>query len=106
MTPSAEPTPSPTPYFDFSDWKPVDSGPRDGAMGTTTTDSDGVPVTYTVVEGDSADLIRLRFDIWWDSLACDDGMIMPKYPTIYPDEVLRFVPPGRADDELPSAQSK
>ena len=79
------------------DWRPVDSGPREGAMGTTTVDEDGIPITYTVAEGDSADLIRLRFDIWWDSLAREDGTQLAKYPTLYVDEVLTFVESGVAN---------
>ena len=74
-----------------ADWLPVDSGPREGAMGTTTVDEDGIPISYTVAEGDTTDLIRVRFDIWWDSLAREDGTRMQKYPVIYAGEVLTFV---------------
>lgn len=93
-TPDVVATASPT----VEDWRPVDSGPRDGAMGTATVDDDGIPVSYLVAEGDTADLIRLRFDIWWDSLAREDGRVLIKYPEIYAGEVLIFVPPGRSQD--------
>lgn len=68
----------------------VDGGPINGAMGTTTTDAAGNPVTYTVVEGDSADLIRKRFDIWWDQLANDDGVRLDRAPTLFVGQVLTF----------------
>lgn len=76
-----------------TDWQPVDSGPRAGAMGTTTVDADGIPLTYLVASGDTPDAIRERFDLYWSSLARADGTAMPKYTTIYVDEVLTFVPP-------------
>jgi len=60
-------------------------------MGPVIADSKGVPVNYTVVEGDTADLIRGRFDIWWDQLA-RDGSRLIKYPTIYVGDVLTFIP--------------
>jgi hypothetical protein len=76
-----------------TDWQPVDSGPAVGAMGTTTVDADGVPLTYLVAAGDTPDAIRTRFDLYWSSLARQDGTAMPKYPTIYEGEVLTFVAP-------------
>ncbi len=101
-TPDVVATASPT----VEDWRPVDSGPREGAMGTTTLDDDGVPVSYVVVEGDTADLIRLRFDIWWDSLAREDGRVLIKYPEIYAGEVLIFVPPGAPRTATRSGHSR
>ena len=47
---------------------PVDGGPREGAMGEVTLDADGEPTSYTVASGDTADQIRMRFNIWWDQL--------------------------------------
>ena len=68
----------------------LDGGPIAGAMGTTTLSADGRPLTYTVVEGDSADLIRKRFDIWWDQLANSDGTRLQKRPVLYVGQVLTF----------------
>lgn len=52
--PTSSPTPKPTP-------EPiVDSGPVEGAMGTTETDADGV-LRYTAVEGDVGGIICERF---------------------------------------------
>lgn len=82
-------SPSPTQSLVRSD--PVDLGPAAGAMGPVSTDAKGVPVSYTVVEGDSADLIRGRFDIWWDQLA-RDGSRLVKYPTLFAGDVLTFMP--------------
>lgn len=62
-------------------------------MGPVTLDAEGRIETYTVVEGDSADLIRARFDIWWDSLADESGEPLAKYPTLFVGDVLTFVPP-------------
>jgi hypothetical protein len=76
-----------------TDWEPVDSGPAVGAMGTTTVDAEGVPLTYLVAAGDTPDAIRVRFDLYWSSLAREDGTAMPMYPTIYEGEVLTFVAP-------------
>lgn len=83
----ASPSPAQTPVY--SD--PVDLGPTAGAMGPVSTDGSGVPISYTVVEGDSADLIRGRFGIWWDQLA-RDGSRLTKYPTLSVGDVLTFVP--------------
>lgn len=76
-----------------TDWEPVDSGPVLGAMGTTTVDAEGTPLTYVVAAGDTPDAIRKRFDLYWSSLARQDGTAMPMYPTIYEGEVLTFVEP-------------
>lgn len=84
-TPIGSTTPPPDPSLGV-----IDSGPRKGAMGEVTTDADGVSVTYTVVEGDTPDEIRMRFDIWWDQLVGPDGERMPKDTRIYPGDVLTF----------------
>ena len=68
----------------------VDGGPINGAMGATTTDAAGNPLTYTVVEGDSADLIRKRFDIWWDQLADADGVRLTQGERVFVGQVLTF----------------
>ena len=86
-TATATPTPSPS----LEDIDPIDLGPRTGAMGTVTLDENGVPATYTVADGDTADLIRGRFDIWWDQLA-RDGARLIQYPEIYVGDVLTFIP--------------
>ena len=44
-----------------------------------------------MVEGDTADLIRGRFDIWWDQLA-RDGARLIQYPEIYVGDELTFIP--------------
>lgn len=76
-----------------TDWQPIDSGPREGATGSTTVDDDGTPLTYVVASGDTPGAIRERFGLYWSSLAREDGTAMPKYPTIYENEVLTFVEP-------------
>lgn len=68
----------------------LDGGPINGAMGPVTLDDKGRPLTYTVVNGDSADLIRKRFDIWWDQLADDEGLRLSKYPNLFVGQVLTF----------------
>lgn len=68
----------------------VDGGPIPGAMGTTTTTPAGRPLTYTVAAGDSADLIRKRFDIWWDQLADSDGFRLTKSAHVVAGQVLTF----------------
>ena len=40
---------------------PLDNGPRKYAMGTATTDSSGVPISYKVASGDVIDYIADRF---------------------------------------------
>jgi hypothetical protein len=96
-TPQPLPPPTPTSSNDATvvptDWQPVDAGPREGAMGSTTVDGDGTPVAYVVAAGDTTDAIRARFDLYWSSLAREDGTRMPKYPTIYENEVLTFIEP-------------
>ena len=87
--PSAIQTPTPTASLEATD--PIDLGSRPGAMGEVTVDERGVPISYTVVEGDTADLIRARFDIWWDQLA-RDGARLVRAPEIYPGDLLTFVP--------------
>jgi len=76
--PHATPTPSPSPTStkalarkDPSVWIgrypieiPVDNGPERYAMGTVTTDGDGVPVAYKVARGDIIDYIAERFGFW------------------------------------------
>lgn len=83
-TPTASATARPEPSLGVTD-----SGARKGAMGEVTTDADGVPLTYTVVEGDTPDEIRMRFDIWWDQLVGPDGERLNS-PLIYPGDVLTF----------------
>ena len=94
--PTASSRPTPSPSLEFTD--PVDLGPRPGAMGEVTVDEKGVPLTYTVVEGDTADLIRGRFDIWWDQLA-RDGARLIQYPEIYEGDELTFIPHNPAFED-------
>lgn len=90
-------TPSPTPIA--VDWEPRDQGEQTGAMGAVTVDDRGVPVTYVVTEGDTADQICARFDIWRDSLANEDGVAFAPHPELYPGDVLTFVPSRLATQE-------
>lgn len=85
----------------IDDFSVVDGGHQLGAMGTATFEEDGTPRTYTVVEGDSADAIRARFNIWWDQLASDDGVRLIKQATVYPGDVLLFTWSRVAIDERP-----
>ncbi len=59
-------------------------------MGEVTLDADGEPTSYTVASGDTADQIRMRFNIWWDQLQQADGGRLIKYPNIYPGDVYTF----------------
>lgn len=43
--------------------EPVDCGPIPFATGTTTVSADGVPVAYTVADGDVWNIIAKRFDL-------------------------------------------
>ncbi|MGV8883878.1 MAG: hypothetical protein ACOH19_17155 [Rhodoglobus sp.] len=86
---SSTPTAAGTPR----DWVPVDSGPRGEAQGSVTVDDDGVPVAYLVVEGDTADGVRDRFDLPWFSLAREDGVFMPRESGIFVGETLTFTLP-------------
>ena len=99
--PQASPTPKPAPAQPAPE--PVvetqaptrepsitDSGPQAGAEGPIALNTNGTPWKYTVVEGDTADQIRYRFDLWWDQLS-RDGEKLPKYPTLYPGDVLTIV---------------
>lgn len=68
--PAAEPAPAPAPPPVPNDPAPpvvpgpaVDLGPMPGATGTPVLDGDGMPVRYTVVEGDSFFDIAQRFDL-------------------------------------------
>lgn len=96
QAPDSHPTPpppsaTPAPTTSLEDTDPIDLGSRPGAMGDVTVDDRGVPVSYTVADGDTADLIRARFDIWWDQLA-RDGARLVRAPEIYPGDVLTFLP--------------
>lgn len=90
LVPPPEPTVVATPSPAAED-RIVDGGPQEGAQGTTTLHADGGPRTYTVAEGDTADQIRQRFNLWWDQLADENGTRLPDYPIIYPGQLLRFV---------------
>lgn len=69
----------------------VDSGVREGAMGSIELNSNGTPWRYTVVEGDYADAVCSRFNLSSDQLVFDsDGS--PVGFHIQPEDVIRFVP--------------
>lgn len=100
VTSDASPPPTP-PADEAPSLRVVDGGPIEGAMGEVTVDTDGTPLTYTVVEGDTPDQIRARFDIWWDQLADADGVRLPRVPTIYVGDVLTFTGSKVAFEEEP-----
>ena len=76
-TPPPQPAVTPTPppedtdlrpnYFEEDIYSvlqvPIDGGPIDNASGVATIDSYGVPLSYTVADGDVFELIAKRFDI-------------------------------------------
>lgn len=68
----------------------TDLGPRVGAMGAVELTPEGHPAHYTVVEGDTADAIRGRFDLWWDQLS-RDGVQLSEHPVVYPGDVLTII---------------
>jgi DNA-binding CsgD family transcriptional regulator len=75
----------------------VDTGPREHAQGEAVLDDSGAIVKYIVAEGDRGDEIGLRFGTDAKRIYHDDGdyegrNILNWLPTLYPGDVLRFVP--------------
>lgn len=72
---------------------PVDTGESTGATGPIELDDAGRPAKYTVVSGDTALQIAVRFSVEIDQLADTEGRRLGNYPTLYVGDQIIFLPP-------------
>lgn len=93
--PAAEPAPAPEPVP--NDAAPVvepgpavDLGARDGANGTPVLDDSGMPVSYTVVAGDSFFDIAQRFDLPQQQLLRMNPQVHDFGETVYIGNVINL----------------
>lgn len=87
--PAPEPVPNaPAPVVE---WGPAyDTGSRPGATGTPVLDSNGVPASYTVVEGDSFFDIAQRFELPQQQLLRMNPQVHDFGETVYIGDVINL----------------
>lgn len=87
--PAPEPVPNaPAPVVE---WGPAyDTGSRPGATGTPVLDANGVPASYTVVEGDSFFDIAQRFELPQQQLLRMNAQVHDFGETVYIGEVINL----------------
>ncbi|WP_136709066.1 LysM domain-containing protein [Agromyces sp. H66] len=91
--PPAAPAPEPVPNAPAPvvEWGPAfDTGARPGATGTPVLDADGVPASYTVVEGDSFFDIAQRFELPQQQLLRMNPQVHDFGETVYIGDVINL----------------
>jgi LysM repeat protein len=85
------PEPVPNAPAPVVEWGPAyDTGPRPGATGTPVLDADGVPASYTVVEGDSFFDIAQRFELPQQQLLRMNPQVHDFGETVYIGDVINL----------------
>lgn len=85
------PEPVPNAQAPVVEWGPAfDTGVRPGATGTPVLDADGVPASYTVVEGDSFFDIAQRFELPQQQLLRMNPQVHDFGETVYIGDVINL----------------